>query len=178
MTAVPTRSMAHRALVHWDETRGNLPLAACACAYPCTPVPRYSCTFATHFEKVLGGPLPEVLVRGTSKATSNLGRPNAGEQLDGRGGKTRPSQQTMHRPLVLDQIESSPVESSRAIGHRVPRRGRRTEHTNQTPSPPRQSPCRPSCHGQVSRLSTAHLTVRGHATALLMPTRPAAGHCL
>lgn len=42
MTAVPTRSMAHRALVRWDETGGYLPQAACAWVrvsmYPCALV--------------------------------------------------------------------------------------------------------------------------------------------
>lgn len=139
MTAVPTRSTAHRALAHWDETGGYLPHAACAWVrvsmHPCTSI-----RTLPHIMIQCWWPLPKLSVQGTSKAASNLGRPRTlvnNNSTGAEAGQGQVNKQcTSHS--CRTQIKSNPVESSRAIGHRVPRRPRRTEHTNQTPSPPRQ----------------------------------------
>lgn len=116
MTAVPTRSTAHRALAHWDETGGNLPHAACAWVR----VSMYSCTYqgtylATHNETMLVATAKTVSSRNKQSRFQPRPTKTAGEQqLDGRGGRTRASQQTMHQPLVPDpnQVEPSGLESS------------------------------------------------------------------
>lgn len=158
------------------------------CAYPCALVPRYPCTWSRI--GTLLWPLPELSDQGTNKEgrflvlrlaslaclRTSADRALLNDSTALRSQNNKAKSTTMH-PLVPDQVESSRVESSYWRSSTQSPAAHRADKSNSISTVTNYLQVARHVTVRVSRLSTAHLTVQGHATAPWMPTR-AASHCL
>lgn len=136
-------------------------------AYPCTPVPRHPCTWAQIWDSAVGDHCQKRQRRGKTSRT-NAAVNNSTALRHDTAKSTTTTTRTLCYALHCNHCCRTKLSRNRLELHYWPSStqlpaAHRAHKSNFHPHHDNLSPCRPSCHGHLSRLSTAHLVIRGHA---------------